>query len=215
MMLGFERLQETFDSSDRTFSPRSRAPSVVRRSFRLRQTTLHGLGGLVFGYVVLHPVAMVVFARFGAHSQSRGSWGVLEQMANFFAPAMLPMGLVFGLFGLLLGALNGYYQSVVGYQRDDLARELRLKEQQNHRLRELELGKKRMTRFLLHEFKNHLGCVVGYTEMLLGRSRGRRWDQQDVEDLQLVRRSYFMKCATRWTGTSQGSTQPYGMQHGA
>jgi signal transduction histidine kinase len=184
--------------SDRRQRDRDRA----RRSFRLRQTVSYGLGGLVFGYAVLHPVTMAVFAWFELHDASRGSWFVVQRMVDSFAPTMLPMAIVFGIFGLLLGALEGYYRSLVGFQRNDLARELRLKEgyrfelertvhtleQQNHRLRDLELGKRRMTRFLVHDFKNHLGCVLGYVTVLLGRSRKGGWARQDIDALECVRR---------------------------
>jgi signal transduction histidine kinase len=45
-----------------------------------------------------------------------------------------------------------------------------------------------MTRFLVHDLKNHLGCVLGYAEMLLNRARNKDQTRRDVEVLERVKR---------------------------
>ncbi len=95
-----------------------------------------------------------------------------------------------GLIGLVIGVMDGYYRSVVHFQRNELARELALDEEfrseleaQNQRLRELEAAKRRSTRFLVHDLKTHLGCVLGFSELLLKQATAeqRRSDREVLE----------------------------------
>lgn len=167
---------------------------AAQRRFRFRRAALHGAVGFVLGYVVLHPVAMVVFGWFEGE---RGDVGglIVHHLADSFTAGMLPMGLVFGVFSLLVGAVDGFYRSVVRYQRDGLARQLEVNraqrrqlERQNASLRELERDKRRTTQFLVHDLKNHVGCVLGYARLLAQRARSGDWEERDVRALDAVER---------------------------
>jgi signal transduction histidine kinase len=166
-----------------------------RRRYRSRVTAVHATWALVFGYVVLHPVAMAAFAWFELRGGPGGWQPVIARALESFSPAMLPMGLVFAVFSLVIGAMNGYYGAVVRFQRDDLARQLEVNqkyrrelEARNTALRELEKTKRRMTQFLVHDLKNHVGCVLGYTNLLLNRARKDGWEKRDEDALTAVNR---------------------------
>ena len=167
----------------------------MRRRFRSRATGIHAFWGLVFGYVVLHPVAMATFRWFEVRGKAGGWQPVLERAVESFSLEMLPMGLVFAAFSLVIGAMDGYYRTVVHFQRDDLARQLditqayrRELEVQNAELRELEKMKRRMTQFLVHDLKNHVGCVLGFTRLLLKRAGKNGWSEKDQDALTAVSR---------------------------
>ena len=177
----------------------------MRRRFRSRATAVHAIWGLIFGYVVLHPVAMAAFRWFEVRGQSGGWQPVFERAVESFSPDMLPMGLVFAVFSLVIGAMDGYYRSVVHFQRDDLARQLQITqayrrelEAQNTALRDLEKMKRRMTQFLVHDLKNHVGCVLGYTRLLLKRAEKNGWPERDQDALTAVsRQATRMECAVK------------------
>ena len=94
----------------------------------------HGLTGFLFGYVVLHPVAMVIFQwldpRMTAamphhHAMSdHAAGGVLGPIVHSFQLDMLPMALVFGLMGALIATFYGHHRLAICFQRDRLAEEL-------------------------------------------------------------------------------------------
>ena len=182
--------------------PRPRMGEEERRGFRRRATAIHAMWGLAFGYVVLHPVAMATFRWFELRGTAVGLGAVVEGAVESFSPAMLPMGVVFAVFSLVIGTMDGFYRSVVRFQRDDLARQLEINrayrhelEAQNAALRELEQAKRRMTQFLVHDLKNHVGCVLGYTKLLLKRAGKNGWQQRDQDALTTVNRQ-----ATRMEG---------------
>jgi len=96
---------------------------------------------------------------------------------------------------LLIGSIEGYYTAVIRSQRDELAQQLEINrayhlelKAQNTALRKLERMKRRMTQFLVHDLKNHVGCVLGYTNLLLKRARKNDWQQRDHDALLTVSR---------------------------
>jgi len=156
----------------------------------------------VFGYLVLHPITMAVFAWFDSGRGTDDLAVISGRIFESFSPAMFPMAFVFVVFSTVIGAMDGYYRSLIRFQRDDLARELTVNElfqlelkAQNDSLRELELTKRRMTQFLVHDLKNHLGCVLGYSKMLLARSEETVWKERDRDALAKIYRQ-----ATRMAG---------------
>ena len=195
-----ELLEESLETS-RTWAvgaqttPVSSAKERARRRFRRRRALVHSLLGLLFGYVVLHPLTMAVFAWFETGHGIDPLEFVLDRIVQSFSFDMLPMALVFAAFSAVIGAMDGYYRSLVRYQRDDLARELAVNElyqaeleKQYQSLQELELAKSRMTQFLVHDLKNHLGCVLGYSKLLMSRSPGSVWSGRDKRSLEKIHR---------------------------
>lgn len=135
-------------------------------------------------------MAMVVFAWFEHRDGPGGPAPILDRLAESMSADMLPMGVVFAVFSLAIGAIDGFYRSLVRFQRDDLGRQLdvnvafrRELESQNTALRELELTRRRMTHFLVHDLKNHLGCVLGYSQMLLSRAERSGRQERDRDAL--------------------------------
>lgn len=176
-------------------SRETRTSREARREFRIKRAIFHGLAGSIFGYVILHPTTMAVFAWFESGRGAGDLPTILDRMIESFSPGMLPMAVVFVVFSAVIGAMDGYYRSLIHFQRDDLARELatnelfqRELEVQNNTLRELELTKRRMTQFLVHDLKNHLGCVLGYSKMLLARSEKTGWGERDRDALAKINR---------------------------
>jgi signal transduction histidine kinase len=108
---------------------------------------------------------------------------------------MMPMGLAFGALSMLIGGVDGFYRSLLQFQRDDLAVQLDLNErhrkqleEQYAALRRLELSKQRTMRFLVHDLKNHVGCVLGYVNQLLRRTKDLGWRRADTQTLETIQR---------------------------
>ena len=187
----------------------------MRRRFRRRAAAVHALWGLAFGYVVLHPMAMAAFRWFELRGSSAGWRPVVDRIGESFSLDMLPMGFVFALFSLVIGSMDGYYRSVVRFQRDDLAAELEINEAyrqeleiQNAALHDLGQMKRRMTRFLVHDLKNHIGCVMGYSNLLLKRARAGGWRPRDLDALVAVSRQ-----ATRMEGAVRDILELAKLEH--
>jgi signal transduction histidine kinase/ActR/RegA family two-component response regulator len=145
----------------------SAAERASRRSGDLRVQARHllrpSLFGFLNGYLVLHPVAMVIFGVLeGSHTRQSGlSVGALAWAAalHSFHWRMLPMGLAFGLVGAAVGLVYGYQNRTIRLHRDNLGRQYR-------RLVELEQVKERTTHFLVHDFKTQLNCITGFADLL-------------------------------------------------
>ena len=141
--------------------------------------------GLLNGYFVLHPAAMVIFRLLeGTHHQHQGgsfAQFVWQPFAHSFQLSMLPMGVAFGLLGAAVGLVYGYQSRTIRRQRDSLHRQLARNEalaqelrhtadqlrERNDRLIELERMRRRMTHFLVHDFKASLNCIEGFAGLLL------------------------------------------------
>ncbi len=138
---------------------------------RGRTITIHALLGGVFGYLVLHPVSMVVFQFLDPMRDSDPSGGssFLRPILHSFQLEMLPMAAVFTLFSALIASINGRYRAVLSEQRNELRRRGELLEVRNERLRRLEQANRRAARFLAHDLKGHLGGILGFTDLLLAR----------------------------------------------
>lgn len=150
-----------------------------------RRLGWHGLMGFLFGYFVLHPVAMVIFQwldpRMAAAMPEHAAGCLFAPIAHSFHLDMLPMGLVFGLVAALIATFYGYHRLAICSQRDRLAEELARNEklraelagqaerlaQQNAELARLELANRRTTQFMAHDFKTSLSCVGGFSHELL------------------------------------------------
>ncbi len=146
-----------------------------------------GLLGFAFGYLLLHPVAMEV-VRWLEPGAIAGAAGRPPTLANLFGALtsvlhadMVPMGLIFGGLSGVLAGVNGAYRLSLGAQRDLLARQLEATDRfrqrleralervraQNVRLARLEQARRRTARFMVHDFKTHLGCIIGFSDLLL------------------------------------------------
>lgn len=180
----------------------SPARAQARRRFKRQRAIAHALLGLVFGYLVLHPIAMAVFAWLEPGHGAGSLEFVLGRIVQSFSVGMLPMALVFALFSSVIGVLDGYYRSLLRFQRNDLAAQLAINERyrsrlevQNSELIELSRTKRRMTYFLVHDIKNHLGCVLGYVKLLQERNDGSAWSEKDQDAVAKISRQ-----ATRMAG---------------
>jgi signal transduction histidine kinase len=70
------------------------------------------LFGAFFGYLVLHPYAMVVYGLYGHHGAAPEGMDLrrlLEDVPASFRLDMAPMGLPFALLGALVGLLLGFW----------------------------------------------------------------------------------------------------------
>jgi signal transduction histidine kinase len=106
---------------------------------------------------------------------------VSQALTSVFHADMVPMGVVFGALSGVLAWANGAYRHALGAQRDLLARQLETTQRyraelqealervraQNARLARLEQARRRTTRFMVHDFKTHLGCIIGFAELLM------------------------------------------------
>ena len=179
---------------------RIRNPNRDRRRFRLRRTVLHAVIGFAFGVLVLHPFTMFVFDWIGAYPTGEPFLLCLDWLPRSFTLEMMPMGLVFGVLTMLIFGVDGFYRSLVRFQRDELALQLDLNERQRaeledqfYTLRKLELSKQRTTRFLVHDLKNHVGCVLGYAQQLQLQASLSGWSRANVQALEkIVRRATRM-----------------------
>lgn len=143
--------------------------------------------GLVFGFVFLHPASMVIFRWLDPHFA--GSMGGMHRqdiwgpVLDSFLPGMFPMGLVYGLLCGALAVVGGYQHFTIMRQRDVLARELQqnvlyqaelrkqatLLKEQNEQLARLERSGRRTAQFMAHDLKTHMGCILGFTNLLIER----------------------------------------------
>jgi len=160
-----------------------------------RAAIIHGIWGLALGALVLHPLAMAICGWFRLCGQTNPPESLPGLISVAFGPGAVHGAFAFAVFGLAIGMIEGYGTAIIRLQRDSLARQLQFNrayryelESQNTALRELEQTKRRTTRFLVHDLKNHIGCVLGYTNLLLKRARTNGWQQRDQDALMTVRR---------------------------
>jgi signal transduction histidine kinase len=127
----------------------------------------HGTAGFLFGIVVLHSVAVVIFRWFDPQL-AHGMHDVVP--VSLVAPILhsfhVDMAL-FGFFSAAIALINGYYRSRLALQRDRLAQQAELLSEKNERLVKLEQANRRHTQFMVHDFKGHLGTILGTAEQLL------------------------------------------------
>lgn len=158
----------------------------------LHSTALHAIGGFVFGWAILHPLAMVICAWFDLCGQSSVVANTLMNPIGLYDPDVRAGAWVFAIFSAVIGAVGGYFRVLVRSQRDDLARQLeaneatrRELERQCVALRELEISKRRLTQFLVHDLKNYVGCITGYTRMLI--SRAEPFESQRLDSIAILK----------------------------
>jgi len=151
--------------------------------------------GLALGALLLHPLAMAICGWFQLCGQTNPPHDLLGMTIGAFSPGAIHGAFAFAAFGLSIGMIEGYFTALVRSQRDALAQQLEINQEyrreleaQNTALRELEQMKRRMTQFLVHDLKNHVGCVLGYTNLLLKRARNYSWPQRDQDALMTVSR---------------------------
>ena len=146
--------------------------------------------GFAFGFVILHPASMVIFQWLDPHfahimgeARRQEIWG---PVLDSFEPGMFPMGLVYGLLCGFLAVVNSYQRSTIKRQRDVVARELEhnvlyqaelrkqasLLKDQNEQLGRLEHSNRRTAQFMVHDLKTHLGCILGFTNLLIEGREG-------------------------------------------
>ncbi len=172
-----------------------RSNEAGNHRFQLQAAVIHGMWGLALGALVLHPLAMAICGWFRLCGQTNSPAGFIGMMTAAFNPGAIHGAFAFAVFGLSIGMIEGYCTAVIRSQRDDLAQQLEINrayrrelEARNTALRELEQIKRRMTRFLVHDLKNHVGCVLGYTKLLLKRAHANGWEQRDQNALMTVNR---------------------------
>ena len=150
-------------------------------SVQWRRLIWPATAGFLFGHVVLHPVSMVIFHWLDPRCAAvpyHEAGGLLGPIEHSFQLSMLPMGLVFGVIGALIATFYGFHRLTLAAQRDRLAAQARLLRQNNVELARLELGNRRTSQFMAHDFKTALGCVSGFATQLLEQPQLR--DDHDV-----------------------------------
>jgi len=171
--------------------------SINNRYF-LKETFI----GFLFGFFILHPVSMLIFRWLDFSAQHHGDHGsanpLLGPIVHSFQLDMVPMGLVFGLFCALIAHINGRYRRTITLQRDSLSEQLKLNERyraeleeqadllrkRNEKLAELEQANRRNTQYMVHDFKTHLGAILGFSNLLLEKDG---MDQNEEVDTALRR----------------------------
>jgi hypothetical protein len=81
---------------------------------RWRSLAWAAIARILVGYIVLHPVSMVVFQSLGPRLAAKvphGEGGSLwDPIAHSLFPGMLPMGLVFGAVGALIATFYAFFR---------------------------------------------------------------------------------------------------------
>lgn len=164
-----------------------------QKHLQIRSVVAHAMWGLILGAAILHPMAVAICELFRLCGQTAGPRKALEIAMTPFNPGMLHGAVAFAAFGFMIGLIEGYFTGIIRSQRDELARQLDINranrgelEAQNSALRKLEQMNRRMTRFLVHDLKNHVGCVLGYSKFLLKRACENDWRQRDQDALTTV-----------------------------
>ncbi len=149
-----------------------------------RHVVAQGILGFLVGYFLLHPVSMFIFRwldpRLAPTAHSMQMNAAKSPLVHSFTFQMIPMGLVFGLVGATVSAIDGYRRGIIARQRDSL-------KQQNEQLTRLELANRQTARFMAHDFKTHLGCISEFADHLL-ETRRTIFDSQAIEILKRIRR---------------------------
>ena len=153
--------------------------------------------GLGFGFVVLHPVTMIIFRWLDPRLAPAMGAG---QIPSFLDPIFVPSsgdgghGPVFGFFCAALAMVDGYYRNRLGRElevseayRLELARQAGLLRAKNEKLVRLEETNRRHTKFMVDDFKTHLASILGFAELLLGKESPGS-DPTRVEALTRIRR---------------------------
>ena len=146
----------------------------------LRQhIVFHAVAGSIFGYAILHPVSMIIFRALDhapQHGSSNGT--ILMVVLESFQLEMLPMGFVFSAFCSLIGAANGYFRVALTRQKDLLKKELdennatrNILEKTLSQIESLQESEHRTTRFMVHDLKTPLSCILGFSGNLQKRFR--------------------------------------------
>jgi signal transduction histidine kinase len=160
----------------------------------------HMAAGFLFGFIILHPVAIATFNLFDPR---RGlGWAALEPglllcpILSSFVPSLVPCrdGMVFGFFCAAMALINGYFRTRLARQRDQLARQAYLLGEKNQQLTNLDRTNRRQVQFMVHDFKGHLAAILGFAEHLLER-RASSGPPAEIDALTRIRRQ-----ALRMTG---------------
>lgn len=138
------------------------------KTFDARGVAYQAFLGFAFGYLLLHPISMVIFQwldpRFAHAIPGDSGNPVLGAVLHSFQPSMFAMGLAYALLAGLVAAVNGYYRQIIENQRDAL----RI---QNEQLARLERTNRRNTQFMMHDLKTHVGCIFGFANLLLDQEK--------------------------------------------
>ena len=165
-------------------------PALCRR---WRSLAWPATAGFLFGYIVLHPVSMVVFQWLDPRCAAvlHGEAGaILGPIVHSFHLDMLPMAIVFGVIGALIAAFYACYRLTLTAQRDRLAAQAELLRHNNEELARLELANRRTSQFMAHDFKTSLGCVAGFAAQLLEQPQLKE-DHEVASALACIRRQAY------------------------
>ena len=161
---------------------------------------LHGALGFAFGYLLLHPVAMIIFRWLDPslrhHVAATAGDSTWDPVVHSFRLEMVPMGIVFGLIAALAAVVEARWRGALARHRDELREQARQLRERNEQLARLERANRRTARFMVHDFKTHLGCILGFTDLLLARAD--RGDAAAATALDRIRRqAHRMLAAVR------------------
>lgn len=158
--------------------------STKQRTIIARKVAYQAFLGFVLGFFLLHPISMVIFLWLdpcfanGMPDVARNT--TLATAMYAFDPSMFPMGLAYGFLASLITAVSGYFRATICNQRDVL----RI---QHERLAKLECTNRRNTQFMVHDLKTHVGCILGFTDLLLDQKELLR-TPENVDALHRIRR---------------------------
>jgi len=164
------------------------AKSIEQKTVCARDLVYQAVLGFVFGFLLLHPISMVISRRldpcFANGMPDVAKDSTLATALYAFDPSMFSMGLAYGLLAGFLVAVSGYYRLTVRNQRDAL-------KIQNKRLVKLESNNRRNTRFMVHDLKTHVGCILGFADLLLDQEALQR-TPNTLDALTRIRRQAFV-----------------------
>lgn len=183
-------------TEEETVTPVSSREGIPDLRVRWQTLALHGLLGLLFGYLVLHPLSMVIFqwldprmiAAMPENAMSHHmAGGVFAPISLSFTLNHLPMALAFGIIAALTAMGYTYHRLTVSVQRDRLAEQAEQLRHKNEQLARLELANRRATQFMAHDFKTALSCIGGFSHELLDKP-ALRHDPEVAGALACIRR---------------------------
>jgi len=144
----------------------------------------YALGGFLFGYFILHPLSMAISRwldpAYGHGMPAMQNLSYWETFFLSFHPSMFGMGGVYGLLTGSIAAVIGRQQAAIKSQRDRLR-------DRNERLSRLEQANRRAAQFMVHNLKTNLGCIVGFSELLLEKGQSRH-GEDETRKIRLIHR---------------------------
>ncbi|MBI4878466.1 MAG: HAMP domain-containing histidine kinase [Planctomycetes bacterium] len=161
-------------------------PARDLRRARRRKAGKHGAIGFVAGFAAVHPVAMVIFRWLdsdmgGAAAEHGSGESLFAPVAHSFSMEMIPMGLAFAVLTGAIAAVSGFLRAQLEWQAQELS-------ERNERIEKMEAENRRTAQFLAHDCKAHLGCIIGFSDLLVDGGQCAPGGHETVDTGRRIRR---------------------------